>query len=342
MLFKMRHAFKNLKKNPINIALFTISLILSFKFTYHTGETFFFDKLFYRKSHLHGYSQFNPFGNPIGQVGNFNDLEKSIQSRLIDLYQLMYVPDQKKTGEDQTDQEFTIAFIGDSMSFGTGVKENQTLVSILEKKLNKLKPTRVINYSMPGDNILDNYAKYKEARGKKHIDLFIIGIVDNDLLLNESHAQYPQSKELYSQLLNSCEKELKTFPYESLFTWEEQIEEIHFPSLSEDYANISYFREIVSLLDDSDTFFFSFGYVSQEQQDESTVIDSTSKFWQIFAKYDEIIKNDGNYLLNPYSIYPQYLQISNQEKHPSKKMHQQYAEVLFDEITTNSKWKFID
>ncbi len=327
-----------MKKLLNSTIIFAISLLISVKIAYFIGENFFFDKFFYRKSPAHGYSLVGPFGNPIPYVNSFDDLEIEIKERLRPLYQLMYLSDQ--TNLNQKNEEFTIAFIGDSMSFGTGVKKEQTLVNILEKKLNKIRPTKIINYSMPGDNALDNYAKYKKAKENRDIDLFIIGIVDNDLLFDKSSTQYPLSKELYSEILNYCQKELKTFPYESLFTWEEQIENIYFPSISEEYANIDYFKKIVSLIDNSDTFYFSFGYVPQEEDFKNINISDMPKLWQVYAKYNEIISHNGGLLLNPYLENREYLPISEKEKHPSKEMHQQYAETLFREITTNKKWKF--
>ena len=54
------------------------------------------------------------------------------------------------------------------MTYGLGVKTDETLVANLEKKLNKIKPTKIYNYSQPRDDIINNYTKYKTAKENKN------------------------------------------------------------------------------------------------------------------------------------------------------------------------------
>lgn len=67
--------------------------------------------------------------------------------------------------------------VGDSMSFGWGVKENERYSNLLEQLTNK----KIYNISIPGD--LDNYIlllKYAEEKGAKISNLIIGFTMEND------------------------------------------------------------------------------------------------------------------------------------------------------------------
>ncbi len=310
------------------ITLFTFG---TYKLSCWIGEMYFFDKLFYKKSAQHGYIDKN-----WGNISNIESFKKPVQKRLLDLYQLFY--DQKNIERSQ--DTFNIAIIGDSMTYGLGLKENQTFASILETKLNKIKPTKVYNYSQSGDDIINNFTKYLKAKETKNIDLFIISIVDNDLIFNDVN-RYPGNKEVYLKILNKCKQEPIFFKYDATMSWEEMINKLHYPSFSNQHSNICFLKEIISLIDVSNTFFLSFGYVPTKNEFiKQKPDDVISKNLKIFQAYNQIITQYNGYILDPYKYGVKFKEISQKERHPNGTTHRSYADVLYKEIITNKKWHF--
>lgn len=327
-----------MKKIVLILLISTITSIVAYKLAYFIGEKYFFDKLFYRKSTQHGYIKAGDWKN----IASSLTREEPLQHRLFDLHDLMY-EEEKILGKSTYGEKFNIAIIGDSMTYGLGVKESETFASILEKKLNKIKPTKVYNYSFPGDDIINNFTKYKKAKETKQIDLFIFSIVDNDLIFNDID-RYPQNKEAYSEILSLCEKEPVFFEYSNIASREKWVEKIYYPSFSEEHSNLCFLEKIISRLNKSNTLFFSFSYNPDQQDIEEAKPDSVIlKSLLIFSKYNKIIAidNDG-FILDPTKKkLLKYTEISKIEQHPSKETHKNYAEIIFDEIYNNPRWKFI-
>jgi hypothetical protein len=301
---------------------------------YSISEKYFFDKLFYKKSTQHGYSEYGPWGI----IHDYQKLEKPIRSRIADLYQLMYDHESDKLSRKYEDK-YVVAVIGDSMIYGFGVKQNETLTAILEKKLNTLRPTKILNYSLPGDSIVDNLAKYQQAETHLKPDLYIMGIVNNDLIIGPEGA-YPQSKKTYQEILDQCHKEPILFKYKENQGYEDQLLNLYWPSFLEENSNICFLKKIVPLFDKKSTLFFSFGYIPTLKQVVSSTSEIERKGHEILYKFNNIITDNSGYIVDPYITYPEYIRVSSKEGHPAKIMHQQYAQILFDEIATNKKWGF--
>jgi hypothetical protein len=230
------------------------------------------------------------------------------------------------------------------MTYGLGVKTDETLVANLEKKLNKIKPTKIYNYSQPRDDIINNYTKYKTAKENKNIDLFIVTLVDNDLVFNTIN-RYPKNEEIYLEILDECKKEPKKFQYKDVESNEDWIEKLYFPSFSNEYSNICFLEKLISRFNKKNTIFFSFGHIpTQMELDYGYTNNSSLKYAKIFLEYNRIIVDNNNrYILDPYKNgYVEYVEVSESERHPSKETHAGYAQVLFDEITTNQRWGFIE
>lgn len=106
---------------------------------------------------------------------------------------------------------FRIAFIGDSVVFGSGVESNKTFVKQLEKTLNNpetksqkqvinLAKSRyeVINIGKPGIGLPDYYEMEKEAIEKLDPDLILIGFtVENDIINTQDPRTNQFLKSLY-------------------------------------------------------------------------------------------------------------------------------------------------
>lgn len=320
-----------------SIIFFTILFSFgAYKVSYFIGETYFFDKIFYKKSVQHGYFE------PQSQLNQLT-LKKPLRQRLADLNQLIYKQKQV-LGITANNEKFTIAIVGDSMTYGLGVKKNETLVAVLEKKLNRIRPTKIYNYSQPGDDVINNYLKYKIAKENQNIDLFIISLVDNDLIFNNID-RYPQNENIYLEILSECGKKPKFFQYSNLDSGDEWIEKLYHPSFSEEHSNICFLKRIISRFDMSDTFFFSFSHIpTQIEIDQKPINNISLKIFEIFSKYNSIIVGDNHgYILDPYGDKGvEYIRISNSEGHPSNETHMGYAQVLFDEINTNQRWGFVE
>ena len=187
-----------MKKLIPKLILSLISITLTVKFSLWISETFFFDKFYYYKSVAHGY-----------WVPGKNLSWKDFGKRGQDLIALVPPVKNKKSNTGNVlgtsaDKAFTIAVIGDSFVWGQGLEENDRFVDILESKLNKILPTKVISLGNSGDGIVENYIKYKMLIAiNPDIDLYMFGVVFNDLCLS-SHSTYDKS--LYDEILSKCPK----------------------------------------------------------------------------------------------------------------------------------------
>ncbi|KKQ49358.1 MAG: hypothetical protein US68_C0016G0018, partial [Candidatus Shapirobacteria bacterium GW2011_GWE1_38_10] len=136
------------------ISLLFFSLLLSF-LTYKL--------FFYQKSITHGY-----------WIPSKHPTHDDFGHRAKDIYQLQSgQPDPLKTNNSDI---FKIALYGDSYVWGQGIKNEQRFAKLLETKLNKIRPTKIISLAETGDNIFDHYQKYKatpEIFGE--IDLNVFG-----------------------------------------------------------------------------------------------------------------------------------------------------------------------
>ena len=91
---------------------------------------------------------------------------------------------------------YTIALIGDSFAYGLGVRENESFGRILEAKLNKIKPTKIYVLALPGDSIVENYAKFLLMDSSVRVDLYIFSMVKNDLVYDHNHKYPPRNRSL--------------------------------------------------------------------------------------------------------------------------------------------------
>jgi len=197
------------------IALFICFLVVIC--LYFLSEKYFFDKLFNQKSLLHGYYQFWP-----NEVSDWQLVAEKFNQdqRNKDLLNLIYAEegDQEALAyftKERNGSTFKIAMIGDSMFFGLGVRKNQTVAYYLQKILKTNNSSvKIYNYSFAGDDILDNYIKYKLVQKYLKPDLIVLGLVDNDLIF-DNIGRYPGKTELNERLKESC-------PGRTLIEWKKE------------------------------------------------------------------------------------------------------------------------
>lgn len=316
-----------------NIAsIIFLSTLLSYLLSTYAAEKLFFDKLIYKKSNAYGYSWCGPYTLKC-------DLEKNISERLKDL---LVVSEGSKYTESNDKKPFKVVIIGDSMTYGLGIKQDQTFASILGKKLNQKRYTQVYNLSLPGDHIVDNYSKFRLAKKYLNADVYIFDMVDNDLYFDITD-KYGNGY-YYNKIKSICPgQELKVKDNFKNKSWEETINTIEYPSFSENYANICFLEKIANYLaeDSNKILFSSFFFIPAEEP--QNIESEPDKLNHIIYKYAAILKKNGIDIINLYDydgFHYKYKNISSTETHPSKYSHSKYADIMYYEITNNPKYEF--
>jgi hypothetical protein len=239
---------------------------------------------------------------------------------------------------------YAIALIGDSMFYGSGVKQKHIISTILEEKLNAIRPTKIYNLSLPGDTILNNYTKYKLAKQYLDPNLYVFAMVDNDLFITTDYDKYGD-QETYFRIRELCTK--PEYYFDDWWKAGNQVRAtVFYPPFLPQYSNTCYLEHVLQEIDNTDeVLFLSFGWIPDEEPtiDDSANKDSYYHGEYIYYHYARIVEEAGYDVLNPiesgqykYVFEP----VSNSELHPSKRAHNDFANLLYNEITTNNKWGF--
>lgn len=193
-----------MRNRYLSILIFLVSTGVSLCIAGLISEKFFFDKLYNYKSINHGY-------RARGKNLSLEDFGK----RGEDLYKLRAFSEDSSIINDavlgtRDNGVFTVAVIGDSYVWGKGLREGKRFVRILERKLNTFYPTEIISLGGDGDNIVENYVKYKLiSQQNPNVDLYIFGMVDNDLMMNKKNT-YSQSTQ--EEFIDKCNKPIFFVP----------------------------------------------------------------------------------------------------------------------------------
>src|SRR5688572_5640457 len=177
------------------ISLVFLSVLASFHICYFLAEHFFFDKFFYRKSISHGYAP--DIASNLSRYGNRARDIVWLQNKMRGSSENVGLPD---------DDTYTIAVIGDSVTWGQGIKNDERFSVLLEKKLNKIRKTKVYSYALLGDNFTQTYEKieFLESLENTHkIDLYILALVHNDAFVTPSDRYLPS---LSKPIIDNCAK----------------------------------------------------------------------------------------------------------------------------------------
>lgn len=319
------------------LLLFSLcTTLISAWFAFVLTETFFFDKLLYKKSPLHGYA--NNQWLAVKQKNSF-----FIENRIRDLRALINQDNaEEKVLGTQTGGEYTIALIGDSTAYGLGVRGNQSFGRVLEVKLNKIRPTKVYVFALPGDSIVENYAKFMLAKNKIAPDLYVFLMDDTNDLIYDHDDKYPNESEVYEFLRKSCPGP------EFIYEWEDKDFEArlingYVPSYSDKFANRCWVEMVLKNIvrQTGHFFFFSPSSLLDLYQPARYGLDAAKKqVRKIELDYIGLVENNGGIVVNRLDIPVNKRFVSDKEFHPSKDVHRVYAESLFREITTNPRWGF--
>lgn len=297
-----------IKAAAIVFWLVFVGMLLVFTFSVWHKEIF--DRLIYRKSYQFGYSE---------KVNKFTCRSQlnSDEFRDNNLYP-------KKEGE------YLIMTIGDSYVYGLGLLKKQRFTEKLENKLKQIRPTRVVNLGICGTNIYEHFVTNLKYRNKINPDLVVIGISENDLLIlpnleNYPWASSPPGKDLFEDIPENQDLHIKQI----------------LGSLNQGSGNMDMLKYLLTKFSDQGTIYLSFAYGYE------------GEFGKRLSDMYSLFINQGLTLINPDSLYwAKYLKlsekrdgiksmvISKKELHPNDLANSMYAEVLFNEITSNPKWEF--
>jgi lysophospholipase L1-like esterase len=184
-----------------------VSVALAVFVVFIIGEKYFFDQLFYKKSTTHGYYPYHypGFTSSVEFYKADNLFFKDPRHK--DIGNIFNDSQDRVLGAKSENSDYKIAILGDSISYGLGVRSSQSYPVLLEKYLNDLEIKGVnfdvLNYSMSGDDILDHYVKYLKARKRGDIDLYVLQMLSNDFFIKRDD-KYPGKNEAYNRLVELC------------------------------------------------------------------------------------------------------------------------------------------
>lgn len=227
-----------------------------------------------------------------------------------------------------------VAVIGDSYVWGMGVLEHQRLGRLLEQKLNKIRPTKVLNLGVPAFSTLEYLETYSLTRELIEPDIYIFVMVHNDALLHHDNKQLLSTdsnvtqSEKSTQLLLDC---LQKHPGNELI-FEPDYEKTELAWTNP--TNVCVVDSAVSALPThntiyllADDWFEGNAWTSYKdilsKHNKRTVSFKNSASLDVFSE----LWNDParNFLRSTY------------ENHPSAHAHEVYAEILFEEIKANKQ-----
>ena len=287
---------------------------LTYKFCHFIAEKYFFDKFFYYKNTDYGYwvpnkdltlSDFGDRGKDI------NDLQKNIPIKT----------DNKK---------YNIAIFGDSLTWGQGITNNQRFTVLLEKHLNKIKPTKIYSFANCGDNLFDNYLKYQESlKDYGKMDLYIFAFYNNDLVFNND-SRYGTNQFL-AGLTQGCSGNTIYDPeYNSNNPNQgDQFNESRKSSLNHNSINYCAYQKILPLLPKDNVIYIDLGNLYEK--------------WGVQITFSDTLNYDLKIIDFPYLTScdsPLKCNVSDKDRHPSSFLNEKYFSILFQEITANPQFNF--
>jgi hypothetical protein len=195
---------------------------------------------------------------------------------------------------------------------------------------------------MDGDDLVDNLAKYSIIKGVTHVDLYIFVLVNNDLFFN---AERRYDTDRYPLFDSQCYTRTGKHPTTEIVqgdgvpsrTAEEIYKKNNFEA-NRNTANLCVADLVAQELPKDNAIYF--------------IPDDYSGDSLLFPNLIRPLQNNGLFVLssNQARTLPQYAKyrkapfvdfhVSRLESHPSPLAHRMYADVLFNEIIHNARWKF--
>jgi hypothetical protein len=195
---------------------------------------------------------------------------------------------------------------------------------------------------MDGDALVDNLSKYAIIKGVTHVDLYIFVLVDNDLTF---HADRRYDTDRYKLFDSQCYTRTGKHPITSLFlgddvpraTARKMYMKNNFKANGDTANTCVADLAALELPKDHAIYFIPDDYGGDDP---------------LFPNIIRPLQNNGMFILssNQARTLPEYAKywhepfsdfyVSPLELHPSRIANRMYADVLFNEITHNARWKF--
>lgn len=298
---------ENKSRYLIRITMFLTWLLVWIIVPFRVIRPFFFDKFIYLRDPEYGYKIIN--GDICSADLNTDGFR-----------------DKKFTLKEE--DEFLILVIGDSIVYGKGLLVKDRFTNLLESKLNKIKKTRVFNLGKCGSNLYQNYIREEKFRTKLNPDLIVFAVSDGDLLIDESLKDSPFSDNeiLGMKIVYNVKSEGESAEY---------IKRVS-ASFDEDSVNYSMLLDIIPKMPEDKTLYYFLTYYKPAFMHHKII--------DVFNRNNYYIIDNFILYLSKYGKYAREgsgLIISRKETHPNFIANQMFAERLYQEITSNSRWGFV-
>ena len=191
------------------ITVTVISLFVSSVICWFVAEKYFFNKLFYQKSPLHGYATSGQDWSNIATEKNLSSTMKSRTKETRALFEQHLPPQCEYLDNQLHSKQSKIVIIGDSIVFGQGVRTSQRVGNQLEKILHdrNYPIDSIVTIAQPGDDFIDHAAKIELAEKLYNPVLYIVVLYINDLIEIQDH-KYPHQQALFENIKLTCPGEL--------------------------------------------------------------------------------------------------------------------------------------
>lgn len=303
----------------VNLFLLFSSLNLSSFGFWWTLETVLFDKVYYQKSIAHGYYprdryfEFSDFGARASDISIILELSSSNK------------PEKRVLGTSQTDDRLVIAVIGDSFVWGQGVRNEDRMSEVLERKLNKITPTKVYGLGMSGDNIIDNFSKYYFSQQlPEKVDIYFFGIIENDLILSEYGKPDRYSDYTFGIATQGCSGEI--VPQDT--TGDQYLEAVKATRTAE--YHVCFLNNVAQLLPTENAYYIAFS--------DFKFLDPTTEFIkQTLADHGKQVISTKNLLTD---VSNGNYDASSLDPHPGKRAHAAFADIMYQIVLANHTDEF--
>jgi hypothetical protein len=332
---------KKFAKVFVLVGLVAALLLVAIVFAWQITEKYFFDRVFYQKSALHGYPRdeeqsFNLMGTPKHHW--------AIEQRLTDLRTLWRHEAENTDYPEKFDKSvFKVAFIGDSYVYGTGVLGPERISAVLEKKLNTIQPTKVYAFAQMADDVMDYYANFLLAERRLKPDLYIVSMVWNDFEV--WGGKQPIQDTLRQRLQTICKQtEFKEGFSPKTNSWLEIIRDHSVHSISPANNNYCYMNEFIKdIQTDRRVLFFNFNHFEGPRWCQPG--DAVEHIYHSFVmtEYENLVyQNDGVVFGINVEDWSKWESASPEEAHPAKTMHALGAQIIVNELLRDSVWGFVN
>jgi len=312
-----------MRKALARIVVGLVSTAISILAAQFVAERYFFDKFYYRKSVAHGYEPRPNAPLPRSEFGRR-------AQHVVQLNAADRPAGQAKLAPRPGSSPYTIVVLGDSFCWGSGLRDEQRWVHLLEERLNKVRPTRIIPLCEPGNGLLDHLMKYRASRRLWSADLYLFALVTDDLLY---YYQKTYKDRAVMAALAAC-AHLPAVRWTGNSTLAMLAQ-----AYTEGSANRCVMEQVITRLPAQRAIYVDYGWP-----------------WNTYAPLDEVLmqrlRQQGREVMTlikdpeeeaedaqgglDQDGAPAFYYVSERERHPSRRLNAAFAEALYQRITSGA------